>query len=79
MILEFLISFEWITIVLLLLANDVVSLLQEFDEKYQLRERSKGIFDLVKLLCFIIYIGHICGCFWHLIAMKERESGYKDD
>ncbi|EGR30987.1 hypothetical protein IMG5_120030 [Ichthyophthirius multifiliis] len=79
MIFDYINRSSWIQIIVILLYKDILDLLTDYDEKYHLRERSNGIFDLIKLVCFILYMGHICGCFWNQIAMAERAAGYSDD
>lgn len=79
MLIEYFNKSNWLQILVIFLYQDISEILAEFDEKYHLREKTKGVFDLTKLVFFILYIGHICGCLWNFIAMKERESGMADD
>lgn len=57
---------------------DIVEILSELDERYLLREKTLGVFDLVKLVLFILFIAHICGSMWHLLAIFEIKRGEKE-
>jgi hypothetical protein len=64
----------YLSIFLIIRYQDLVEILDEFDERFLLREKTLGIFDLGKLVIFIIYIAHLCGCFWHLLAAYELNN-----
>ena len=46
-------------------------MLEELDERYNLSDTLKSIFDLLRLVLFILFIAHLCGCFWHYLAVYE--------
>lgn len=62
--------------VLLLRYLDVVRLIGDLEDRYNLRERLQGAINLTKLILFILFIAHLCGCTWHFIAFQENEAGY---
>lgn len=64
--------------VLLLRYFDIVRLLGDLEERFNLRERLYGIFDLAKLVVFIFYVAHLCGCIWHYIAVCEISAGMNE-
>jgi len=60
---------------LLLRYFDIVQLITDLVDRYNLRERFYGIIDLAKLILFILFMAHLCGCIFHYIAYLEITSG----
>jgi potassium voltage-gated channel Eag-related subfamily H protein 5 len=34
----------------------------------------QAVFDLFKLVYFIVFVGHFCACAWHYLGEVELES-----
>ncbi|KAM3145530.1 hypothetical protein pb186bvf_002304 [Paramecium bursaria] len=42
--------------------------------EYNFKEDIQTIFDILKLILFLLYATHFCACIWHYLALKEREA-----
>ena len=43
-----------------------------------LKEKTQHMVELLKLLYFILYVAHICGCFWIYLSSFEISNGKPD-
>jgi hypothetical protein len=43
----------------------------------RIREKFSGESDLLKLVCFLIFIAHFQACIWNLISENEIKSNYE--
>lgn len=48
--------------------------MQSYENFINLRHKAKAIYDLVKLVIFILYIAHFTGCLFYALAIWEEEK-----
>ena len=68
-------NFQPAQMIFLLRISKINRKIQQIDEFLDLTDIYQGIFDLTKLLTFIIYIAHISCCIWHALAQIEVNNG----
>jgi hypothetical protein len=44
------------------------------EEALNLRERFSAIVDLMRLIYFVVFVGHFCACAWYFLATFETYS-----
>jgi hypothetical protein len=49
------------------------------EEALSLRERFSAIVDLVRLIYFVIFVGHFCACAWYFLATFEPDKSWLTD
>ena len=53
------------------------NLMKKIRDSFLFPESFQNVFELFRLLFFVIYLAHICGCAWHFIALQEIKLGYQ--
>lgn len=48
-------------------------MVENLEDALNLPETLQAIFDLVKSVYFIIFVGHFCGCAWHFLGWMEMD------
>ena len=62
-------------LLLILRLINMSNLMKRLEEYLQLKGKKEGIFQLVKLIINLLFLAHICACFWHFIALYETSMG----
>lgn len=50
-------------------------LIKRLEEYLQLRGKKEGIFQLLKLIFYVLFLAHIVACLWHYMAWYEIKNG----
>lgn len=53
----------------------MLSLVEDLEDRMNLREKLGDIRELIKVLGFLLIIAHFFACAWHYVAVKENENG----
>lgn len=67
-------SCKWIILLFLLKANNIRSIMQNFENYIDLGD----FFEFFSLLFKVIFMAHIYACFWHYISFDSVQNGDKD-
>lgn len=54
-------------------------LIKRLEEYLQLRGKKEGIFQLVKLIFYVLFLAHIVACLWHYMAWFEIKQGIENN
>ena len=46
-------------------------LVAKLEDYFQFKDKTQGLFNLLKLVFLILYLAHICGCGWNYLAKWE--------
>ena len=52
----------------------LIKIIREMDDSFNLKERFLVTFETAKLLLMILLLANFCGCGFHLIAKIEEEN-----
>ncbi len=77
-ILNLFLQVHYIEAILIIRVYKMMRNLQSFQENLNLTEYHTSIFELIKLMFTILYIAHLCGCFFYLVSKVEHSQGVTD-
>lgn len=66
----------YIDFVLLLRVRRVKKNFDNIEESLSLRENFAAIIDLVRLIYFVVLVGHFCACAWYFLASFEDHTSW---
>ncbi|KAL4497609.1 hypothetical protein ABPG73_020706 [Tetrahymena malaccensis] len=55
---------------------DILQLIQDIEDRIQFKNLQRGLFQLFKLMAFIMCLAHLIACAWNKIAIFEYSVGY---
>ena len=58
---------------LLLRVTRIKSMVENLEDIVNLKDSLQAIFDLFKLIYFVIFTAHFCACGWHFLGIVEVE------
>ncbi|KAL4510097.1 hypothetical protein ABPG72_010290 [Tetrahymena utriculariae] len=56
---------------------DILQLIQDIEDRIQFKNLQRGLFQLFKLMAFIMCLAHLIACAWNKIAIFEYSVGYQ--
>ena len=62
--------------VLILRLFDITHMYQDMEFRLRIREKFSGESDLLKLVCFVIFVTHYQACIWNILADYELKNDY---
>jgi potassium voltage-gated channel Eag-related subfamily H protein 5 len=65
---------SYVEVVLLIRLTRVKQMFDNIEENLGLRERFSYLIDLLKLVYFIVFVGHLCACAWFYFTTFETEN-----
>ena len=71
-------QYPYLKLFCLLRLFKLIHLNRQIEDNLQISEKNGHFLELLKLICIIIYVNHICVCIWHLIGSWEISVGKYD-
>lgn len=69
---------KYLDIVLLFRFNKIRNIANNYLDLLNLRNEQIAVVDLCKLVVFILFVGHFCGCSFYLLSYMQAISGTPD-
>lgn len=70
---------EYLDLLFALRIIRISAILKRIEEYLQLRGKKEGLFQLLKLVVYILFLAHLSACVWHFLGDWEVKQGWESN